>query len=631
MNKDERQKRILQIFINESYCTISTLACLLNVSKRTIHYDIKELEKKGYIFDKKRGVGIKLRINEKVNELKLNKKNSHLSNIKYIFKRLVANSETVSISEFSDMLYVSPSSINNEINKLKELCKDYEDLKFVFDKKGTRVVGSESARQQFMVYFNSNILEQEKTVDCTDFSKLNEIYGEKIINTVKLISEDINDLNLKFVYPYYQFNITNVLIVMLYRICKGYRVEANAGEFEGKSIYLIENYAIANDILHNIQKRLPFDLDEKDVIVLSKYLHGNRLEINTEIINEKKYKKISRYLINKMSQAISEDLNKDIILKQNLTIHIYHMIYRMKNNILLKNPLLNDIIKDFRLMYDLVWLILDSSKEKLKIEVTEDEIGFLVLHFQAALDRKRSSKMIYLALNKNYVSQDFVIQRVRKIVHPLDVIKTIDINAFENYNLKNIKDIDMLITVKPIVINNLEVVVVSPLITEKDLEKISDKYQKLIYKKEENEKEILSKYINYDFIFVGKKYDSKEKILKEILCNLIKKGYVKQEYFDSVLLRETKGNTSIGYNSAVPHGSFKYVNKTIVPVWLNGKNINWNDDKVTNIFLYAISNNDLKESKKIIMAILNFIRHNHGILKSISNKDQFIDLLENFI
>ena len=67
--------------------------------------------------------------------------------------------------------------------------------------------------------------------------------------------------------------------------------------------------------------------------------------------------------------------------------HVAPMINRLKNNITIKNPMLDEIKKQYKVMFDLTWLITGSISNALNVTITEDEIGFLTLHFLSALER----------------------------------------------------------------------------------------------------------------------------------------------------------------------------------------------------------------------------------------------------
>ena len=70
--------------------------------------------------------------------------------------------------------------------------------------------------------------------------------------------------------------------------------------------------------------------------------------------------------------------------------------------------------------------------------------------------------------------------------------------------------------------------------------------------------------LNKDLIFLDEKYKSSNKFLSYIADELVKKGYVKETFKESILKREEEYPTAIGtkkYNLAIPHTDSQHVNK----------------------------------------------------------------------
>lgn len=68
------------------------------------------------------------------------------------------------------------------------------------------------------------------------------------------------------------------------------------------------------------------------------------------------------------------------------------MIYRLNNNIRLQNPLIKEIKKQYSVMFNITWFVLVDLESKLNIHIPEDEIGFIMVHFQSALERHEDIK-----------------------------------------------------------------------------------------------------------------------------------------------------------------------------------------------------------------------------------------------
>lgn len=66
------------------------------------------------------------------------------------------------------------------------------------------------------------------------------------------------------------------------------------------------------------------------------------------------------------------------------------MLYRLQSNIRVDNPLLDELKEKYSIIYAIVWLSLNDFISGYNVEISEDEISFIMLHFQAAIERKKS-------------------------------------------------------------------------------------------------------------------------------------------------------------------------------------------------------------------------------------------------
>ena len=84
-----------------------------------------------------------------------------------------------------------------------------------------------------------------------------------------------------------------------------------------------------------------------------------------------------------------EDEGDDIDLKMNLMLHMIPFLERVRNQMMVHNPIINDIKEKYSFAYELASIGLSAVCERLKVKITEDEISFFALHFILALERKR--------------------------------------------------------------------------------------------------------------------------------------------------------------------------------------------------------------------------------------------------
>ena len=174
MKLTTRQKQIIDLLANhEDYVVIKDIANKLGVSERTVHYDIGEIEKnnitQNFLITKKRGSGVKGKwiSTPRLDNIQVISLDNEVFNA--IFKRLVIQGETISINGLSNELFVSASSIDLEIKKIKDFIRSNSKVKLLQDNLGTRIVGKEEEIRNYMV----ECFKQDRSkVQVLEFTKL---------------------------------------------------------------------------------------------------------------------------------------------------------------------------------------------------------------------------------------------------------------------------------------------------------------------------------------------------------------------------------------------------------------------------------------------------------------------------
>ena len=108
-------------------------------------------------------------------------------------------------------------------------------------------------------------------------------------------------------------------------------------------------------------------------------------------------------LITSIGDIFSVDFMSDELLKTGLSNHFVPMIARLKNNIKITNPFLLQIKQQFTAMFSVISLASSVLEKKLGYTLSDDEIGFILIHFQAALERHNLSKKIAIVYNLSLI------------------------------------------------------------------------------------------------------------------------------------------------------------------------------------------------------------------------------------
>lgn len=98
---------------------------------------------------------------------------------------------------------------------------------------------------------------------------------------------------------------------------------------------------------------------------------------------------------------------------------------------------------------------------------------------------------------------------------------------------------------------------------------------------------------------------NQEMAIQQLCDKFRNKGYVKRDYFKSVIERERMGETFFGEYFVIPHGQPEYVNKTSIAIALLKENLSWNGKNIKGIIMLALKPDNIKIVEEINCLLRN--------------------------
>ncbi|CUO49983.1 BglG family transcription antiterminator LicT [Clostridium disporicum] len=162
-------------------------------------------------------------------------------------------------------------------------------------------------------------------------------------------------------------------------------------------------------------KKIGQEVDESKIektFVLDDKTLGNKFKKLINQIPDGVFQ-LSHEIISHASKELNAKFDKQIYIS--LSDHIAFAIKRYKKNMMIKNELLNEIRRVHKKEYKVALWALEFLNRKLKIELPEDEAGFIALHFinaslnQSTINSIESTKIVKDILNiiRYYFSLEF--------------------------------------------------------------------------------------------------------------------------------------------------------------------------------------------------------------------------------
>ncbi|HAL10245.1 BglG family transcription antiterminator [Mammaliicoccus vitulinus] len=634
MKLTDRQTSLVEILVKQKgYATIKSYAEKLHVSNRTIHNDLNAISDylvtQGYQIVKQPGRGVivnQLKSKNVQDESNINSLYSTEGRRLRIIEMLLFENRTVTFEHLSDIFIVSKSSISYDLNFINQLLTTGNKARIVSDLKGTRILGNEIEIQKCFQEFNLYLLKEHVHLfehnESKRFDLLSKYYGKDIVNVCSRVLYSYMRVNSGVIDQHYVINILSVLIIMIYRMKKGY----NVIKVKAEKDITFEN--IAKSLINKISLRIQVNYTLEDIKFLSTFLKSYHFETFPDISD---FKEVTDKMIKKVGDSLNVNFTYDEVLLNHLLNHIPPMFYRLQQNVHIKNPFVFQIKQEFSLVFNLIWILLREYEEKWNITFNEDEIGFLTIHFQSALERKKKSRRILVVCPTGIATSELLANRLTNI---LPSIITIEIASKKEVEAIDLQAIDLIVSTTNLDVDSNKLIVVSPFLNEYDRLNISRYFNEELKNKQEysfieNSFPYLSQLIKKEYIFINQNFDKQEDLLNDVGTILLKNGVVKEGFIRSLIKREELGGTDLPTGIAIPHGNPKYVNETNITIVINEKSIKWNEQNLKIIVIISIAEKDVKRIKNILTDVYSIV-NNKNLLNELDNvrsKEQVYEIL----
>jgi lichenan operon transcriptional antiterminator len=633
----QRLQKILEL-LNESRDTVTGefLCSSLGVSSRTIRSDIKELndilENNGASIISEKARGYKLEVMDKslfnilINSIRKNitlDNNTSLGRAENIIVKLLINKldeiDGITQVELADSLFVSISSLKNDMKIVKDILEVYQLNIEKVSNKGIGIIGTEENLRTCIkkyIYFNEEIKQKVKY----ELEKV--ILNQREEYIISIVKNNISEFNFKLSDKALKDIISSV-IIMIIRNSKRKNVEYD--KETQKKLKNVFRYRVAKAICDDIGNKLDIDFNEDEVLYLTKYiLAGSSIvvENNKDIELSNEYDLVNKILL-KIKERFNMNFLKDNILINFLVHHLKASICRAQYGILVENSLLIAIKNNYPFALELAVYSNEVIKEVVGANLSEDDIGFIALHFAAAVERfegnvKKNRKDVIIVCETGIGTSLLLKVRLEsKFKERINILDTIPNYEFNEDVLNNS---DLVISTIPLGVDSNKIVYVKSLLDSDEINLIDDK----LNGNSLNGNLLVDKF-KEELFFNNLEGNTRDEVLVIITRELIDRGYISEGVREDVFRRENLASTEIGDLVAIPHNMSEEINESFISVALLNKAITWNKEKVQVVFFIGMCIGDKEEWKTYLKEIYKNII-DIEIIKKIIKCQSFDDL-----
>lgn len=585
------------------------LARRLSVSTRTVRTDITALNAlmagHGAQFILNRGAGYQLNIADAAlyqalvqqpsRQLRIPRNSPERVN--YLVVRFLTSAFSLKLEDLAEEWFVSRATLQSDMAEVRDWLARYNLMIETRPRHGMKLFGSEMSIRACLTDLLWQLTQEDSE---------NPLLTEEVLNAG--VPEQLAaELHSCFTRCRIRLTDEGEQFIRLYcavavrRISEGYPLP----EFSADNVDEAVREA-ARQIATLLQALAGKPLSEAEEQWLQVHIASRQVQqVAASAISADNDEALVNYILSFINSNYNYNLLTDKQLHADLLTHIKTMITRVRYQINIPNPLLDNIKQHYPMAYDMTLAAVSSWGKYTPYVISENEIGFLVLHIGVGLERhynigyQRHPRVLLVCDTGNSTVRMIQAMLLRKYPQ-IEVTRIISLRDYEQLDSV---DEDFVISTARISDKQKPTVVVAPFPTEYQLEQLG----KLVLV-DRTRPYMLEKFFDASHFRVIDEPMTQQELFSTLCQQLEQEGYVGTDFYPSVVEREAIVGTVLGEGIALPHSLGLMANKTVVYTVLAPQGISWGDEMAHVIFLLAISKSEYEEAMAIYDLFVTFVR-----------------------
>ncbi|WP_180956463.1 BglG family transcription antiterminator [Bacillus canaveralius] len=633
MNKRQAEILIILLEHEREEFSVQMLADKVECSEKTIRNDFKIIDdwlkkESKVILVRKPNIGVYLEgseedKNELLQKVKLEKGEGISDSVRKltIAKMLLLKNDILTMQELANEFFISKTVIRSDLEEIDEWLRKYHLQLLIKPKHGIRIVGNERDRRIAFAQITQLLMhstdEERKVIE--------SIFSPTDIGIVK---NELKKIERQLGYSFTDEALDNLIthiLISIKRVKLGNKINIGA-----EDVYKVKDkpeYAAVQRLLGELEKVMAVKLPQEEVAYMTLRLLGTKIYYNFKMDTAKQNEELAKFdpavvsfakkLIHTVSDVSGEGFDSDEYLLLGLASHLQTAFYRLKHSFPVANPMLNEIKRMYFSLFEIIYYVLPTMEEELEIFIPEDEVAYIVLHFQASLERmkKRNAEnlKVLLVCSMGIGMSQLLQTKLERKFHSLDIVGATSVN--EAKNEIQTKNPDFIISTVPFEAAGIPTIKVSPLLMLEEERKIDEFIHSYSNDKDKLNYPAIRLRLDEELIFVNLPPKSRAEVIEQLADSMKEKGFTDGQYKESVLLREQQSSTVINGEMAIPHGSPDFVHEARIAVAVFNEPIQWGNNPVSIVFLLAISHKDKGLLKELFKDISRLADDQHALTK----------------
>lgn len=461
---DSRAQNIINLLMNtKDYINISQMVVFLNVSKRSIYYDIKKVNEilKSLKCDEiliERGKGFYLAEEQKnalkkhLNRLNINTYFQYSPNerMSIIICSLIGFERVLTIEQLIDFCHVSRNTIISDLKIVKNDLEKY-GLILTSIRYSGYIVKGEILHQRAVFFYHFHLI-------------LN-LYRKNYLNFIKsdLVNHYFDRLKLiesKLETQYVEGTLVGLAVLLSLK--SNLHSNLSFKRYDINSIIKTKEFSI-------IKKMFP-ELERSEIIYISLHLLGSRVQIVPDIQIDNKQDDelyhLAKLIVEEFQRIACIEFSDSLRVQKAIFIHLKASVYRYKFGIQIDNPITKQISSNYPELFEVSRRVSVLISRFIGVPIPDSEIAYLTLHFGGYLE---AAKPIKHEIRAILYSQDGISTTKLLCKEIEEIVPNIELTTLSSFEELQLHQYDCDIVISTIDVKiNCPILRISPILREED-------------------------------------------------------------------------------------------------------------------------------------------------------------------
>lgn len=594
---------ILGVLLEKKTATAADIAAAIGTSDKTVRKRLtvvnELLSSEGLgSLEVKPKAGISLHVDAAQNDkiYRLISKNNHtavssdperMAQALQIILRSI-KTKPVTVNEVAEQLFLSAPTAAKELKDCFSWLSGFHITAHSVRNRGIEIKCSETEYRMAVREFVLNLSMQNDPI-----RSLSYLYPHLNVRLIRDCIADVeNEWHFGFTDNSFSEILTQVCIATFENIIGDHslKLDLNADDLEQYN-----EYNFAEKIYQKVNDRLQLETRKNEVLYLTIQVLCSQVvspsgDDPSQMVREydQKLRKFVEQTIAVVSGVINIDLTNDEGLYRGLMNHIRALLFRLKYGQPLDATVSSYVRKEFPTTLRVSWLISTLFEDYFNLSISDDELSYIALYIQSAIDSNSRPIHALLVTNQNMGVTRLMHDRIIRNNRQIESLKDVTLHEFTAARWPKA---DLILTTADLQISDQRILWLKDPFDDNNSELIEEKIAELQAgkgRKKFHFDPVCHGLFEPDLLMAHVHYTDKWTLLKEMCARLEKKGYVTKGYLESVIEREKINTTSIGGGAAIPHGNMQYTNESKIVVAVLDEPINWGNEQVSVVFLLNI-------------------------------------------